>query len=194
MNTDTQPIYLPQRFQLRGAAPNVGRLLWHFIQMILVMEAGMMIYHHLVWPILAPTGYAAFTRDYPLFGYWMMVLSMALPMIAFMRAYHGATWDYCIGMALAMLTPLAVLTMLVFFSLIPIHALYTVGDPLMFLAMALYMLYWRHDPAYAKHTPKVLPRVIHIPVRVEKDEDANAWHAETQIKIRFVCENNSTGG
>ena len=39
----------------------------------------MMAYHHLLWPLLAGTGYAALTKEYPLFGYWMMVVSMAIP-------------------------------------------------------------------------------------------------------------------
>ncbi len=189
MNSDTRPIYLRQQFQPRSAPTHVGRSLWHCVQMILAMVAGMMIYHHLVLPVLAPTSYGTLARDYPLFGYWMMVFSMTLPMIAFMRAYHHTTWEDCLEMTLAMFAPLAVLTMLAFGSLIPISTLYALGDPLMFLAMALYMLYRAHDHPLARTEPKAHPRVIHIPVRVEQDE--HAWHAETQIKIRLMLDDNA---
>ncbi len=186
MNTDTRPIYLPQRYQLRGATASMGRLLWHFVQMILVMEAGMLIYHHLLWPILAPTGYAALTSDYPLFGYWMMVLCMTLPMLAFMRVYHRPTWNYCLGMTLAMFAPLAVLTVLAFGYLIPIRTLYTVGDPFMFVAMGLYMFYCPYEHPCLRLGQRAHPRIIHIPVMIETTEQNGAWNTETQLTVRVL--------
>jgi hypothetical protein len=125
----------------QSLASKVGHFIWHLVQMIAVMEAGMMVYHHLIWPLLAPTGFSALTKQYPLFGYWMMVVSMTLPMIALMRGYHKATWRYSLGMTMAMIAPLAALTVLALLALLPIHILYGFGDPLMFLAMAAFMLY-----------------------------------------------------
>ena len=117
-----------------------GPFLWHFAQMVLAMEAGMMIYHKLLWPLLEPTRFAALTDTYPLLGYWMMVISMTLPMLVLMRFYHRSTWHYCLGMTGAMLAPLAALTVLVVCYVIPSHILYGIGDPVMFLAMAAFMI------------------------------------------------------
>jgi hypothetical protein len=129
----------------------VGRFLWHLLQMVLAMEAGMALYHLLLSTMLAGTGYAALTREYRLFGYWMMVVSMALPMIALMHYYHKSNWRSCGAMTFAMLAPLAALTVLVLCELIPIQTLHAVGDPLMILAMAAYMFYRRGEHAHGGH-------------------------------------------
>jgi hypothetical protein len=107
--------------------------------MVIAMEVGMIVYHMLLFPLLAPLGYYTLTDTYPLFGYWMMVISMAVGMIVLMR-YHKATWRYCMEMTGAMFVPLVALTALVLFELCPAHILYRFGDPLMFLAMAAFML------------------------------------------------------
>jgi hypothetical protein len=134
-------------------ATQAGQLLWHFAQMVLVMEAGMMIYHKLLLPLLAGTSFATLTHAYPLFGYWMMVVSMTLPMLALMRLYHRSTWRYSLGMTGTMLVPLAALTVLVLCYVLPIHTLYGISDPLMFLAMAAFMLVRpaHHNHAHAEH-------------------------------------------
>jgi hypothetical protein len=126
-----------------------GRFIWHLVQMILAMEGGMMIYHLLLWPVLAPRGLSALTNAIPMIGYWMMLASMTLPMIALMRGYHRSTWRYCLEMTIAMLAPLAVLTVLVLCHLLPIQTLYGIGDPVMFLAMAAYMLYRPHQHTHS---------------------------------------------
>ena len=139
MNTDTRRVYFPRGFQLRSTTRSVGRFLWHFLQMALAMELGMIIYHKLIYPLIAPMGFDALTDAYPLLGFWMMVISMALGMIVLMR-YHKSTWRYCMEMTGAMFVPLVALTALVLFELCPAHILYGFGDPLMFLAMAACMI------------------------------------------------------
>jgi hypothetical protein len=139
MNTNNRPIYFPRSLQLHGTAASVGRFLWHFLQMAVAMELGMMVYHKLLWPLLAPTRFATLTDQYPLIGYWMMLISMALGMIVLMR-YHKSTWRYCMEMTGAMFIPLVALTALVLLELCPAHILYGFGDPLMFLAMAAFMI------------------------------------------------------
>jgi hypothetical protein len=124
----------------RQPARGIRSFLWHLVQMVLAMEAGMMIYHLLVATLLAGTGFAALTRENRLFGFWMMVAAMTLGMLILMR-YHRSTWRYCLEMTLAMLAPLGVMTVLVFFSLLPVQLLRGLGDPVMILAMAAYMLY-----------------------------------------------------
>jgi hypothetical protein len=140
-----------QGYRTQSLASKIGRFIWHMVQMIVAMEAGMMIYHHLLWPVLAHTTFSTLTDQYPLLGYWAMVASMTLPMIALMRIYHKSSWRYCLGMSTAMLAPLATLTVLVLCYLFPIHTLYGVGDPVMILAMAAYMLYRPHQHMHSGH-------------------------------------------
>ncbi len=150
MATDIKRANFSASVRMRSNAATVGRFLWHFVQMVVAMIAGMMVYHHLLWPVLAHTPFADLTDAYPLIGYWMMVVSMALGMLGLML-YHRSSGRYCLEMTLAMLTPIAALTVLVLCSLIPSHILYGIGDPVMILAMALYMLYRPHDHAHVAH-------------------------------------------
>src|SRR5271157_2193711 len=121
-------------------ALRAGRFLWHFAQMVLAMEAGMMIYYRLILSLLAGTGFAMLVQRSMLFGYWMMVISMVLPMIALMRLYYRSAWPYCLGMTGAMLAPTAIITVLVLSSVCSVQILHAFGDTLMFLAMAVFLL------------------------------------------------------
>lgn len=135
-----------------GLAGKAGRFLWHYVQMAVVMEAGMMIYMKLIIPLLAPFGFYQLKMAQPLFCYWLMVASMTLPMIAVMRLYHKSTWGYSLGMTSAMLAPLAALSLLVLCDLCPIKILYGFGDPLMFVAMAAFLII---HPAQHSHGEKI---------------------------------------
>lgn len=143
-------INFSRRFQLRGRAASVGGFLWHFVQMVIAMEIGMMVYHLLISPLLAQTAYAALTDAYPIIGYWMMIFFMALGMLSLML-YQKSSGRYCLEMMMAMLAPVAALTVLVLCSLMPSQILYGLGDPTMFLAMAAYMLYRPHEHAHGAH-------------------------------------------
>ncbi len=134
-----------------STAGSVGGYLWHLLQMVLAMEAGMAVYHMIIVPALRQTAYATMTDRYPLIGYWAMVVSMALGMLALMW-YHKATRRYCAEMTAAMIAPAAALTVLVLCSLIPSHILYGLGDPVMILAMAAYMIYRPHEHVHGNHT------------------------------------------
>lgn len=50
-----------------------------------------------------------------------------------------------------MVAPIAALTVLVLCYLIPSHILYVIGDPVMFLAMAVFMLYRPHEHGHGEH-------------------------------------------
>lgn len=139
---------LRNRFGSDYSAKKALRFLWHFGQMVVVMEAGMMIYHKLVMPQLAPFGFHRLMMAQPLLCYWLMVASMALPMIAWMRIIHKSTWRYTLEMTAIMLAPLAALTVLVLCSLCSIQILQGFGDPLMFVAMAAFLLF---HPAQHMH-------------------------------------------
>jgi hypothetical protein len=54
-------------------------------------------------------------------------------------------------MTLAMLAPLAALTVLVLCAVLPIGTLYGVGDPVMYVAMAAYLIYRPHGHAQGGH-------------------------------------------
>jgi hypothetical protein len=54
-------------------------------------------------------------------------------------------------MTVAMLAPLAVLTVLVLCAVLPIRTLYGFGDPVMFVAMAAYLLYRPHGHVHGGH-------------------------------------------
>ncbi len=123
----------------RTTRAKVGGFLWHLLQMVLAMEAGMMVYHLLLGTLFAGSGFAILTKENRLFGYWMMVVPMALAMLAFMR-FRRYDWRHCSEMTLAMLAPLAGLTVLVLCYVFPVQTLRSFGDPLMILAMAAYML------------------------------------------------------
>lgn len=131
----------------RAAQSKAGRFLWHFLQMAIAMELGMMVYHKLLAPILEQTPYGPWTDAYPILGYWGMVSSMVLGMLALM-VYQKATGRHCLEMSLAMVAPIAALTVLVLCSVIPSHILYATGDPLMYVAMVIYMLYRPHNHAH----------------------------------------------
>ncbi len=150
MATDTQQMTLAGGIELRGRAAGVARFLWHFLQMALAMGLGMMVYHALLRPLLYRTPYAPLTDAFPMIGYWGMVISMVLGMLALML-YQHSTARYCLQMTAAMVAPIAALTVLVLCSLIPGHILYAAGDPLMLLAMAAFMLYRPHEHAHGSH-------------------------------------------
>lgn len=116
--------------------------LWHLAQMVLAMEAGMAVYHALLGTILAGTGYAALTRSSPVLGYWVMVVAMTVPMVALMRVYHKSTWRYCLGMTAAMVSPVIPLTIMVLIGFVSTETIRGcgIGDVLMILSMAAYML------------------------------------------------------
>lgn len=150
MKTEAKQVNFLRKLQIPEVISKAGQFLWHLLQMVLAMEAGMMIYHIFLWPLLARTGYAALIKEFPLTGYWVMLVSMVLGMLALM-CVHRSTWRYSLEMTMAMLAPLAVLTVLVLCSLLPIHTLYRIGDPVMFLAMAVFMLYRPHEHAQGGH-------------------------------------------
>lgn len=116
----------------------VKSFVWHLIQMIVAMEIGMMLYMLFVNQ-LAPTSYRTSIVDYPIFGYWIMMIAMTAPMIVLMR-YHKYAWRCCIEMTSTMLAPVALLTALTLFSAISFQIFHSVGGILMNLGMVVYMI------------------------------------------------------
>ncbi len=150
----------------QGRVARISIFVWHFVLRLFAMEVGMMVYHHLLRPLLAQTPYAALTNMFPIIGYWMMVNVMVLVMLVLMR-YQKSTWRYCAAMTFTMIAPIALLTMPVACAVISYDVLFAVGAPVMFIAMALYMLYCpqqhecTHESGSYRHESK---RVYKIPV------------------------------
>ena len=120
-------------------ATKIKSFIWHLFQMIVAMEIGMTLYHGGFVNQLAPMSYKFATIAYPLFDYWMMMIAMILPMICLMR-FHKYDWRYCTGMTVAMLAPVAALTILMWIDLISLMTLRVAGSITMNLGMVIYML------------------------------------------------------
>ena len=123
----------------QGAATKVGHFLWHLLQMVLAMMAGMAVYKVLFGVLLAPP----LLVSYPLLKYPVMFAFMTPPMVALMR-YHGYSWGRTTEMVWAMLGPPAVLVVLVLCGLsafLPLLSLGTLG-PLTHIAMLVGMVVW----------------------------------------------------
>ena len=101
-----------------GLAAKAGRFIWHWVQIFLAMEAGMILYHLLVGKVLDGTGFAALTRDSRLFGLGMMIVFIALGAIALLR-FRKAAWQYSRKLTIAVIAPLAALMVLVVMALLP---------------------------------------------------------------------------
>ena len=122
-------------------AKHVVRSAWLLLQMILAMHAGMALYHLLLHTVLAETSYAHLMHHRPVLDYWMTVVSMVIPMVAWMRVCHKSSWRACGEMTLVMLVPPAVLKLFVLGEMVPLVTFLEIDDPLMILAMAAYLLF-----------------------------------------------------
>lgn len=121
-------------------AAKIRSFVWHLFQMILAMQVGMALYMFFA-DQLAPASYRA--TAYPLFDFWMMMLAMTVPMLLLMW-YHQYDWRYCLGMMIAMLAPVGLLTVLTQVDLMSICGLHCNGQTAMVLGMMAFMLWRRH--------------------------------------------------
>ena len=94
------------------------RFLWHWVQVVLAMEAGMILYHLILGKVLAGTGFAALIQGNRLFGLVIMIVFITLGMIALLR-FRRSAWRYSLKMTIVVIAPLAVLTVLVVMALLP---------------------------------------------------------------------------
>ncbi len=119
----------------------IRSFVWHLLQMILAMQVGMWLYM-LFADQLVPANYRAAVAAYPLFDFWMMMLAMTLPMLLLMW-YHKYNWRYCLGMTVAMLVPVGLLTVLTQLDLMSICSLHCNGQTAMVMGMAIFMFFRR---------------------------------------------------
>ena len=124
--------------------------LWHFIQMVLVMNLGMVVYHAVYAALDVPLGITSALRPYPAVKQILMDLSMVVPMVAFMW-YRKATWGRNFEMSAAMLAGPVVLMACLQLGLhayvpgLTAGALKTGAEISMYAGMLGIMLYRRKD-------------------------------------------------
>ena len=124
----------------------VGYFLWHLLQMLLAMMAGMASYGLLSGMLPAASDYAALLAAYPTLEYPVMFAFMTPPMVALMRL-HGYNWRRTTEMVGAMLGPPAVLIALVLggaSDYLPWLSVSTLGlstHVAMLVGMVVWMLY-----------------------------------------------------
>ena len=135
---------LAQDSRIHSLASKVGRFLLHLLEMLLAMGAGMGVFHLLVRLIPASTRYAkAFEPGTDLHAIAMMVF-MTVPMAAWM-IIRGHGWRHSAEMAVAMLTPTAVIFLLCQLGALEfLPWLAEASGPAMFLGMLAAMLYRRN--------------------------------------------------
>ncbi|WP_336214557.1 DJ-1/PfpI family protein [Nonomuraea sp. LPB2021202275-12-8] len=119
----------------------VGRFLWHYVEMVIAMMLGMLLLDPL-WGAVLPE----VTRiDVDTL---IMAGDMTIGMAVWMRVRRHA-WARIAEMSLAMFVPFLILLVPYWFGVLPGHLVMSVGHALMFVCMALAML-WRREE-YTQH-------------------------------------------
>ena len=123
-----------------AARLDVGAFARHYLEMVLAMAAGMMVYSMAFGRGMAFTGY----RDEA-----VMAAFMTVPMVAWMR-YRGHTWRQAAEMAAAMLVPFAVVVVaLAGQPGVSAQTIGMLGHAAMLLGMLALMEVRRRDYAHA---------------------------------------------
>jgi hypothetical protein len=142
-----------------AAVVKVGRFLWHLVQMVAAMAAGMAVYVALSRLVLTPEGYRALQVERPFLWYAGMAAPMTAPMVALMRR-HGHGWRQCVEMTVAMLLPPAGLIALVHLGVaadfpgLSARTLPESTHVAMLLGMLLSMLHRHAEYSEARHPRK----------------------------------------
>ena len=127
---------------LRKAVSKTGRFLLHLLEMLIAMQAGMMLFHLMLGLLRLFSISRAFESGTILHAVTMTVF-MTIPMVAWM-IFRGHGWRHGVEMVIAMIAPVALIGLLCQLGVdeyIPWLAGWS--TPLMFLGMILAMLYRR---------------------------------------------------
>ncbi|MEV0592172.1 hypothetical protein [Nonomuraea cavernae] len=128
------------------------RFLWHYVEMVLAMLAGMLLFAP-VWDAVT-AGSALFAR--PDVDVLVMATNMTLGMSIWMR-YRGHTWAPIAEMGVAMYAPFLVLLLPYWLGALSEGGLMMAGHVLMFPAMLLVMLLRRAEYSAPHAGPAPLP-------------------------------------
>ena len=125
-------------------------LVRHFLEMVLAMIAGMVVFGALVQLVCIAIGHSGFFTDHVGLRAPLMTANMTLGMAAWMR-YRGHGWAPIAEMGGAMFAPLALLIGPYWAGAISAGALLGLMHLLMLPAMALVMLRRRDEYAHGHH-------------------------------------------
>ena len=142
-------VQVPNR---RNLASKVGRFLLHLLEMLLAMEAGMIVFHLLANQIPATSSLATVTDNETVLHNVVMDVFMTVPMLTWM-ILRGHGWRHSLEMGVAMLAPVAVINLLCSLGAVEyLPWLAGAGGPAMYLGMLAAMIYRRnHYTDKAKH-------------------------------------------
>ncbi|MGW4956357.1 DJ-1/PfpI family protein [Nonomuraea sp. NPDC004186] len=130
-----------------GKARLAGRFVWHYIEMVIAMSLGMLLLG-LVWSAVLPgdTRFDVSTL--------ITAADMTVGMAVWMRVRrHG--WAAVGEMSLAMFAPFLVLLVPYWFGALPGHLVMSIGHTLMFVLMAVAMLWRREEYLHHHHRLRV---------------------------------------
>ena len=137
----------------RSPASKVGRFLLHLLEMLLAMEAGMVVFHLLANQIPATSSLATVADNETVLHNVVMDVFMTVPMLVWM-ILRGHGWRHSLEMGVAMLAPVAVINLLC--SLVAVKYLPWLAGasgPAMYFGMLAAMLYRRdHITVKAGHS------------------------------------------
>jgi hypothetical protein len=131
-----------------GTARMVGRFLLHYLEMAIAMVLGMLLLG-LVWSAVLPDD-IRFDVDT-----LIMAADMTIGMAVWMRVRHHG-WPSIAEMSLAMFVPFLILLVPYWFGVLPGHLVMSVGHTLMFVFMALAMLWRREEYTQHRHRARRL--------------------------------------
>ena len=141
MTTDTEQVDFLHKTRRRTGGLKAGRFLLNFLQLQVAMSLGALVCYLVVRLISSSPSYATSYRP----GTFLFALGdiffLTVPVVAWM-ILRGHGWRHCIEIAVAMMTPVAliiVLGQLAGFAYL--LWLLTAGYPAMSLGMLFYMLY-----------------------------------------------------
>lgn len=137
----------------RKLASKVGRFLLHLLEMLLAMQAGMILFHLLENQIPATSSLAAVADSETVVHNVVMDIFMTVPMLAWMLL-RGHGWHHSLEMAFAMLAPTAVINLLCSLGAVEyLPWLAEVSGPAMYIGMLGAMLYRRnHFTGHIDHS------------------------------------------
>jgi hypothetical protein len=144
---------LAQDSRIHSPASKVGRFLLHLLEMLLAMEAGMVIFHLLANQIPATSSLATVADSETVLHNVVMDVFMTVPMLAWM-ILRGHGWHQSLEMGVAMLAPIAAINLLCSLGVVEyLPWLAKASGPAMYLGMLVAMLYRRsHYTVKASHS------------------------------------------
>jgi len=142
-----------QDLRKHSPASKVGRFLLHLLEMLLAMEAGMVVFHLLANQIPATSSLAPVANRETVLHNVVMDVFMTVPMLTWM-ILRGHGWHHSLEMGVAMLAPIAAVNLLCSLGVVEyLPWLTKASGPAMYLGMLAAMLYRRsHYTVKASHS------------------------------------------